>query len=77
MSAHVLCRYLELVYPIWHKTHFKMRYIYITIVFVWIFGLVEMGHMIPTSKVGKPYEFQLNFAVSEKKVQANSFCFGR
>ena len=23
------CRYLELVHPIWHKTHFKIRWVHI------------------------------------------------
>ena len=45
-------RYLELVHPIWHRTHFKMRYIYMAIAFVWIFGLgLNAAHMIPTGKV--------------------------
>ena len=74
MSAHVLCRYLELVYPIWHKTHFKMRYIYITIVFVWMFGLVEVVEVIPTSKVGNLMILNL-IKLFMKKIQANIFCF--
>ena len=46
------CRYLELVYPIWHKTHFQMIYIYLSLGFVWIFGIgVNAGYMIPTDKV--------------------------
>ena len=50
------CRYLELVYPIWHRTHFKMRYIYRAITFVWIFGLGFIGaYMISTSRVSLLY----------------------
>ena len=55
-----LCRYIELVYPIWHKIHFKMRYIYISLVFVWIFDLVPVAHMIPTGKVSKLYKLLAN-----------------
>ena len=45
-------RYVELVFPIWHKTHFKMRYIYMALVFAWTFGIGLMGaYMIPTGKV--------------------------
>ena len=47
------CRYLELVYPIWHRTHFKIRYIYMAIAFVWVFGIgLNAAYMIPTGKVG-------------------------
>ena len=46
------CRYLELVYPFWHRTHFKMRYLYITLVSCWIFGIgFNAAYMIPTGKV--------------------------
>ena len=47
------CRYLELVHPIWRKTHFKMRYIYMATAFCWVFGVtVNASYMIPTGKVG-------------------------
>ena len=47
------CRYLELVYPIWHRTHFKIRYIYMAVAFVWVFGIgLNAAYMIPTGKVG-------------------------
>ena len=45
-------RYLELMYPIWHKTHFKVQWIYIgfaTNVLFWI-GFALAVH-IPTAKV--------------------------
>ena len=45
-------RYLELVFPIWHKTHFKMKYLYIAIAMSWIFGIgLNAAYVIPTSKV--------------------------
>ena len=56
------CRYLELVYPIWHRTHFKMRYIYIAIAFVWTFGLsLNAAYMIPTGKVNLIYSYKSLF----------------
>ena len=45
-------RYLELVHPIWHKTHFKIRWIYLN-----LFANVALSisfhaaYLIPTSKV--------------------------
>ena len=40
----------------WHRTHFKMRYLYAAIVFVWIFGIgLNASYMIPTTKVGIKY----------------------
>ena len=45
-------RYLELVHPFWHKTHFKKQWIYINFVFCWMFGIVlNLSFLIPTSKV--------------------------
>ena len=46
-------RYLELVYPLWHKAYFKMRYLYAALIFSWIFGPAVASYAIPTSKVRK------------------------
>ena len=49
-------RYLELVHPIWHKTHFKIKWIYISFVINWQFGpILIAAHHVPTTKVGKIY----------------------
>ena len=51
-----VCRYIELLYPFWHKVHFKMKYIYIAIALSWIIGLVHnAAYMIPTGKVSIPF----------------------
>ena len=45
-------RYVELLYPFWHKVHFKMKYLYTVIALVWILGIgLNAADMIPTSKV--------------------------
>ena len=45
-------RYLELIFPIWHKTHFKMKYLYSPMAMCWIFGIgYNLAYVIPTSKV--------------------------
>ena len=45
-------RYLELVYPIWHKVYFKMRYLYTAIALCWTLGIgLEAAYVIPISKV--------------------------
>ena len=47
----IFSRYLELVHPIWHKTHFKVRWIYISFAFNWILGITLCLHLVATSKV--------------------------
>ena len=50
------CRYLELVHPIWHKTNFKIKWIYISFVINWQFGpILIAAHHVPTTKVGEIY----------------------
>ena len=45
-------RYLELIFPIWHKTHFKMKYLYSALAMCWLFGIgLNIAYVIPTSKV--------------------------
>ena len=45
-------RYVELVHPIWHRAHFKMRWIYISFLVNWLFGSLLCGaHLIPTTQV--------------------------
>ena len=45
-------RYIELVYPFWHKTHFKMKYLHISLATCWVFGIgLNAAYKIPTSKV--------------------------
>ena len=44
-------RYLELVHPIWHKAHFKIRWLYAALTFASIFGLLLNVYHIPTTKV--------------------------
>ena len=50
-SSLIFSRYLELVHPIWHKTNFKIRWIYISFVVNWIFGSSLCAHLVATSKV--------------------------
>ena len=55
----------ELVYPMWHRTHFKMRYLLMAIIFVWLFGLgLNPSYTIPTQKVifkyGQKYFLQMD-----------------
>ena len=60
----IFCRYSELVYPIWHKTHFQMTYIYMSLCFVWIFGIgVNASYMIPTGKVIKSKTLTVSFSL--------------
>ena len=49
----VVCnRYLELVHPIWHKTHFKKYWIFIGIFINWFYGItIIAAHKLPTTKV--------------------------
>ena len=43
---------MELLYPSWHKVHFKMKYLYFALALSWIVGIVDIvAHIIPTSKV--------------------------
>ena len=45
-------RYLEIVHPIWHKTHFKKKWLYICFVVVWFSGpALYAAFWIPTVKV--------------------------
>ena len=44
-------RYLELVHPIWHKAHFNIRWLYTSLVFVWVFGLLLNVCTMHTTKV--------------------------
>ena len=47
-------RYIELLYPFWHKAHFKMNYIYIFLAACWILGIgSNVAYKIPTSKVSR------------------------
>ena len=47
----IFSRYLELVHPIWHKTHFNIRWIYISFAVNWIFGIIRNAYLLVTSKV--------------------------
>ena len=50
----VIYRYLQLVYPMWHKANFKKSWIYNCFICTWIVGpSFHMSHAIPTSKVSK------------------------
>ncbi len=45
-------RFLEVVYPIWHKTHFSMRMCYISLGLPWFIGIVwNTAYMLPTAKI--------------------------
>ena len=47
-----IIRYLEIVHPIWHKTHFKKKWLYICFAIIWPFGMTfNAAYMIPTTKV--------------------------
>ena len=51
-SGELFYRFLELVHPIWHKTHFKIRWIYISCATTWMFGVIfNFTYDIPTTKV--------------------------
>ena len=48
----LLTRYLEIVHPIWHKTHFKKKWLYICFAIIWPFGIVfNSAVWIPVTKV--------------------------
>ena len=48
----LIYRYIELLYPLWHKAHFKMNYIYISLATCWILGIgSNVAYKIPTSAV--------------------------
>ena len=38
--CYLLTRYMEIVHPIWHKTHFKRKWLYICFAIIWPFGIV-------------------------------------
>ena len=49
----LLTRYLEIVDPIWHKTHFNKKWLYICFAIIWPFGIVfNAAIWIPIQKVG-------------------------
>ena len=52
INCHLFSRYLEIVHPIWHKTNFKIRWIYISFAIIWLSGctLTTAIH-VPTTKV--------------------------
>ena len=64
-------RYLELILPIWHKTHFKMKYLYSAMAMCWIFGIgYNLAYVISTSKVPcvyHSYSFQIMIVVVKLK----------
>ena len=48
----LLTRYLEIVHSIWHKTHFKKKWLYMSFAIIWPFGMFFNGAVwIPTTKV--------------------------
>ena len=58
----IIFRYLELVYPFWHKAHFKMTYLYTAIALCWTLGIgLNAAYMIPTGKVFLLAELHENF----------------
>ena len=72
VSVFLLIRYLEIVHPIWHKTHFKKKWLYISFAVIWPFGItLYAAFWIPTSKVS--YR-NLKF-VAHPKSNTRSTCF--
>ena len=58
-----IIRYLEIVHPIWHKTHFKKKWLYICFAIIWPFGMTfNAAYMIPTTKVNWHWLFT-SFAI--------------
>ena len=46
------CRYLELIHPIWHKTHFKKHFIFIDLIVNCLISITfESSHNIASAKV--------------------------
>ena len=50
-GSDVYYRYLELVHPIWHKTHFKIKWVYISFPVIWFCNLILTTHQIYISKL--------------------------
>ena len=53
----------------WHRTHFKMSYIYISVALVWVFGIIlSASYNMTTSTVGilmsNIYNRSFNFSIS-------------
>ena len=47
--------------PIWHKTHFSTRWLYISFIFNWVFSIsLTSVHHVPITKV----MFSLNIKIS-------------
>ena len=45
-------RYLEIVHPIWHKTHFQIRWLYTIFIINWLVGIgFNAAYHIPTTQV--------------------------
>ena len=45
-------RYLELVHPLWHKSHFKIKWIYISLAAnVSLSTIFHAAYKLPTTKV--------------------------
>ena len=59
----LISRYLEIVHPVWHKTHFKKKWLYISFAVIWPFGFAfNAVTWIPAKKVnrGKRYLSVIN-----------------
>ena len=45
-------RYLVIIHPIWHKTHFKIRWLFISFAIIWICGIAfNAAYLIPITEV--------------------------
>ena len=45
-------RYLELVHPVWHRTNFKIKWLYISFGINWVIGIAfNAAYTLPTTKV--------------------------
>ena len=55
ITRSLIDRYMELVHPIWHRTHFKKSWLRVVIPFTWLFGVAVIGsHHLSTTKVTNP-----------------------
>ena len=55
----LFARYLEIVHPIWHKTHFKKKWLYVSFAIIWPFGMaLYAGFWLPSTEVSlqNPYQ---------------------
>ena len=51
-DSYLLFRYLELVHPLWHMSHFKIKWIYICLAAnVSLSVVFHAAEMLPTTKV--------------------------